>query len=718
MDEEGVVATMPANSDANVVVGAPSPIAGWSNVMESKPKKSVVRYLASGVFVVIAGLTTTGFVLTRQASHDQEERLLKERTGEVAVLLTNSTNSLQSTLGLLGEVYVAGRVDDTGFVAAARSLITGNVTNVGVVDINGNDVVIRAAEGNGAVAGNRLVGDRATLARRAVEANGLVSALVTDTSSGATAFVVALGRPDGFVVYQESLVDPTRPLPSTAESPFRSLDVVLYRAPSPTRGDLVITTTADLAVSGSSVETKLKVGSESWLLITAAKDPLGGSLGRIVPWIILGGGLAAALVTAAVIRLLARRREYAMVLVDERTAALRQSLDDLETARAAADSANRSKNAFLSRMSHELRTPLNAVLGFAQVLELDDIDNDQREAVEQILKGGNHLLELINEVLDISRIDSGDLALSPEPVLVSDVLNETLDLMRPLAAQRSIHLAADRRSGCVKHVFADRQRLKQILLNLLSNAVKYNRMGGTVSVSCEQREPTRFRLKVSDTGPGIRPEHLDLLFVPFERLGADRTEVEGTGIGLALSRRLAEAMGGTIDVASTFGQGSTFTIELPLVEAPVDRYERLGAHDSQPDAVALPLAERATVLYIEDNLANLKLVQRVFSQRHSIEIIPALQGRLGIDLARQHHPVLILLDLHLPDIRGDEVLQQLCDDPATASIPVVILSADATQGQQQRLLAAGASAYLTKPLDIRQLLSIVDNLLSDSALSR
>ena len=309
---------MSANSDANVVVGAPSPIAGWSNVMESKPKKSVVRYLASGVFVVIAGLTTTGFVLTRQASHDQEERLLKERTGEVAVLLTNSTNSLQSTLGLLGEVYVAGRVDDTGFVAAARSLITSNVTSVGVVEINGNDAVIRAAEGNGAVAGNRLVGDRATLARRAVEANGLVSALVTDTSSGATAFVVALGRPDGFVVHQESIVDPTRPPPSTADSP-RNLDVVLYRAPSPTRGDLVITTTADLAVSGSSVETKLKVGSESWLLITAAKDPLGGSLGRIVPWIILGGGLAAALVTAAVIRLLTRRREYAMVLVDERT---------------------------------------------------------------------------------------------------------------------------------------------------------------------------------------------------------------------------------------------------------------------------------------------------------------------------------------------------------------------------------------------------------------
>jgi signal transduction histidine kinase/ActR/RegA family two-component response regulator len=684
--------------------------------MESKLSKSLIRWLALAVFIAIAGLTTTGFVLTRQASRDQEQRLLKERSGEVAVLLSSSTNNLQSTLGLLGEVYVAGR-DESAFAAAARSLINASVTNVGVAEIDGDDVVIRAAEGTGYDDGELLAGDRATLARRAIGATGLVSAVVADASSGPTTFVVALGRADGIVIFQQSIIDPSRPVASTADSPFRNLDVVLYRAPTPAASDLVVTTTADLDVSGRQVQTELKVGSERWLLITSAKAPLGGSLGRVVPWIILGGGLAAALVVAGVIRLLARRREYAMTLVDERTAELRQTLDDLEAARAVADAANRSKNAFLSRMSHELRTPLNAVLGFAQLLELDDINSEQREAVEQILKGGTHLLELINEVLDIARIDSGDLALSPEPVLVSDVLNETLDLMRPLAAQRSIHLAADRRASCTKYVFADRQRLKQILLNLLSNAVKYNRIGGTVSVACEQIEPTRIRLKVSDTGPGIRPEHLELLFVPFERLGADRTDVVGTGIGLALSRRLAEAMSGTIDVDSTFGQGSTFTIELPLVEGPVDRYERLGSHDSHPVRLAVAPAQRATVLYIEDNLANLKLVQRVFSPRHDIEIIPALQGRLGIDLARQHHPVLILLDLHLPDLPGDEVLQQLCDDPTTASIPVVILSADATERQRQRLLAAGASAYLTKPLDIRQLLRIVDDLLSERTFS-
>lgn len=693
---------------------AAEPNAGRSNAIESK-RPPVVRYLALGVFIVIAGLTTTGFVLTRQANHDQEQRLLEERSGEVAALLASSTNGIQSTMELLGEVYVGGRADNSGFTAATRSLVKGGVTNVGVAEIVGDDVIIRSAEGAGDEDGELIVGERAALARRAVEAKGLVSALITDSSTGRTTFVLALGRPDGFVVYQQSIVDPSQPLPSTADSPFRNLDVALYRGPTATAGDLLVTTNVDLDVAGSRDQTELVVGSERWLLVTAAKAPLGGSLGRVVPWIILASGFASALIVAGVIRLLARRREYAMVLVEHRTAALRQTLVDLETARAVADAANRSKNVFLSRMSHELRTPLNAVLGFAQILELGDIDEEEQEAVEQILKGGNHLLELINEVLDIARIDSGDLALSPEAVLVSDVLNESLDLMRPLAANRSIHLAADRRSSCSKHVFADRQRLKQILLNLLSNAVKYNRIGGTVSVTCEQLEPTRLRLKVSDTGPGIRAEQLDLLFVPFERLGADRTAVEGTGIGLALSLRLAEAMGGTINVESTFGQGSTFTIDLPLVEGPVDRYERLGGHDSQPRAALAPTG-RSTVLYIEDNLANLKLVQRVFSQRQNIEIIPALQGRLGLELARQHHPVLILLDLHLPDLPGEEVLQQLCDDPTTASIPVVILSADATPRQTQRLLAAGASAYLTKPLDIRQLLRIVDDLLSDRAI--
>jgi signal transduction histidine kinase/ActR/RegA family two-component response regulator len=400
-------------------------------------------------------------------------------------------------------------------------------------------------------------------------------------------------------------------------------------------------------------------------------------------------------------RSLARASE----LLRKRETALRQAQE-------AADAANRSKSEFLSRMSHELRTPLNAVLGFGQLLELEELTAQQSEAVVHILKGGRHLLDLIDEVLDISRIETGRLPLSPEPVLVSELLRDTVDLIRPLATQRSVHLLADGANTCQAYVFADRQRLKQILLNLLSNAVKYNRSGGTVTVSCGAPDDSRLRINVTDTGPGIGAEHLALLFLPFERLGAERTDTEGTGIGLALSRRLAEAMGGTLDVVTTLGQGSTFWVELPLVEGPVERYERLNSGVLTAVDDVPPTGRGHTVLYIEDNLSNLELVERVLAKRHEVEVIAAMQGGLGLELARQHRPALILLDLHLPDMGGDQVLHQLRDDPATAAIPVIMVSADATPGQIQRLLAAGAIDYLTKPLDVRKLLRLLAEVLA------
>jgi PAS domain S-box-containing protein len=383
-------------------------------------------------------------------------------------------------------------------------------------------------------------------------------------------------------------------------------------------------------------------------------------------------------------------------------------------AQQAAETANQAKSAFISRMSHELRTPLNAVLGFGQLLEVDNLSDDQHDSVNHILKAGRHLLDLINEVLDISRIEAGELALSPEPVLVSDLIQEAVDLMRPAVDQRGIQVVVDRSGICDCYVFADRQRGKQILLNLLSNAVKYNRTRGTIALTCQQKNDARISISVADTGHGIAAERLGLLFVPFERLGAEGTDVEGTGIGLALSKRLAEAMGGTIGATSSLGQGSVFSLELPRVEGPVERYERLngGAHTTVAAA-----ALRHRVLHIEDNLSNLKLVERIFAQRPDVEVIAALHGSLGLELAREHDPALILLDLHLPDIGGEQVLQRLRDDPVTASIPVVIVSADATSGQIQRLLASGASSYITKPIDVRELLSIFEQTIKDQALS-
>ncbi len=255
---------------------------------------------------------------------------------------------------------------------------------------------------------------------------------------------------------------------------------------------------------------------------------------------------------------------------------------------------------------------------------------------------------------------------------------------------------------------ADRQRLLQVLLNLLSNAVKYNREGGSVEVSCDSAVEGRLRIVVRDTGPGILPDELGQLFTPFERLGAEQSGVEGTGLGLSLSKRLIEAMNGTIGVESVPDQGSAFWIELPIAEGQVEESKRVGT-----DLLASPewYAKAYTMLYIEDNLSNLALMERLLQQRPHINLLPTMQGQLGLEMARELRPDLILLDLHLPDIKGDAVLQQLQDDPSTSHIPVVMLSADATQRQIDRLLAAGAWAYLTKPIDVKRLLEILDEAL-------
>lgn len=382
----------------------------------------------------------------------------------------------------------------------------------------------------------------------------------------------------------------------------------------------------------------------------------------------------------------------------------------MSIARREAERANRAKSDFLSRMSHDLRTPLNAVLGFAQLLDMDNLSADQRESVSQILEAGRHLLDLMNEVLDISRVESGNLSLSPEPVAVAEIIDQVVKLMRPLGARRRIDVQALPTAAEDRHVRADRQRLNQILLNLMSNAVKYNRDGGRVTVSCEDRD-ARVRISVSDTGAGIRPEKLALLFTPFERLGADQKGVEGTGLGLALSRGLAEAMGGKLGVNSEIDRGSTFWIELDRAAAatPPDAPPLPGRPPVQQSAAAVS----GTILYIEDNTSNVRLVERLLSQRRPrITLLHAADGVTGIKMAIERRPTLIFLDLHLPDIPGDEVLRRLWEDARTRGIPVAVLSADATLGQNRRLIATGAKAYLTKPIDISKMLVLIDERLT------
>ncbi|HEV7882736.1 MAG TPA: ATP-binding protein [Solirubrobacteraceae bacterium] len=373
-----------------------------------------------------------------------------------------------------------------------------------------------------------------------------------------------------------------------------------------------------------------------------------------------------------------------------------------QAARAEAERANQAKNAFLSRMSHELRTPLNAVIGFGQLLQLDEMTPGQSEAVEQILKAGRHLLDLINEVLDISLIESGAMSLSLEPVRVAEVLAESLSLIGPMADEMQVHLTASPATRADLHVLADQQRLKQVLINLLSNAVKYNRHGGEVSVECTELSDKRIEIVVADNGRGMSSDQLERLFAPFDRLGAEGSGVEGTGLGLSLSRGLVEAMGATITAESQPEVGTTMRVKLASSNAaPMDATARTAS------AQTTERCARSTIVYIEDNLSNLRLVERLVARFPGVRLIPAMQGSLAIDLARQHRPDLILLDLHLPDMNGREVLDRLKRDPATAAIPVIVLSADASPARVAWLGAAGAAGYVSKPINAESLLEVV-----------
>ena len=385
--------------------------------------------------------------------------------------------------------------------------------------------------------------------------------------------------------------------------------------------------------------------------------------------------------------------------------------EELEKARIEAENANLAKSEFLSRMSHELRTPMNSILGFAQLMEMSEISPAHRKGVNHILKSGKHLLDLINEVLDISRIEAGMISLSIEPVKLHNVILEMLDIVQSQALHRNQKIELIPSPSDQLFVLADNQRLKQVLLNLFSNALKYNHESGSVQVKTELRQSgsaakPMIRISVIDTGLGIKPEEIDKIFLPFERIGAEKTKTEGTGLGLNVVKKLIEVMDGKVGVNSIPGVGSTFWIELE--QAKYREFIDVSAILEPKQEMAEDL-KSGTILYFEDNNSNIELVDEILGiHRPNVHLFTSISGKNAVELAKDIKPDLILLDLDLPDIHGREVFINLQADSGTKSIPVVIISADAMTHQIRKMLKAGAQDYLTKPIEIALFLKMVD----------
>jgi PAS domain S-box-containing protein len=397
---------------------------------------------------------------------------------------------------------------------------------------------------------------------------------------------------------------------------------------------------------------------------------------------------------------------------------LQENYVELKSAKAAAEKANLAKSEFLSSMSHELRTPLNAVLGFAQLMasETPPPSKPQKQSIDQILQAGWYLLRLINEILDLAMIESGKVTLSQEAMSLADVLHDCQAMIEPQAQKRGIRMTFPRFDS-LYYVHADRTRVKQVMINLLANAIKYNSDGGAVIVECKMSSENRVRVSVTDTGAGLAPEQVAHLFQPFNRLGQASSSEEGTGIGLVVTKQLVELMGGVIGVSSTVGVGSVFWVELAATSAPALAFDNSSelTTEARAHAATKTSAPRRTLLYVEDNPANLALVEQLIARRSDLKLLTAIDGNLGVQLARTYQPDVILMDINLPGISGFDALEMLRRDPATAHIPVMALSANAVPRDIARGLEAGFFRYLTKPIKVREFMDALDVVLRYAA---
>jgi signal transduction histidine kinase/CheY-like chemotaxis protein len=510
---------------------------------------------------------------------------------------------------------------------------------------------------------------------------------------------------DGIVGRPITEVFPDRPDPCGIATLRASLDIVR----SDQVADTIVVDRYDIPAAGPGCEPDARY----WSLVNVPVPGPGRRLAYIIHWLDDVTDYVRTIQDQAGGAQLAQQGRVRRIEADLLTLSqgLQQGNRALHEANESLRGAYNAKKDFLDRLSHEFRTPLHTILGFGELLSLDGLSAEHREWITMTLQASRHLVQLMDEAGDVAQIEDRTLTLSMEAVPVHSVIADVIEMIRPLALAEGVQIDPPPRPAASQYVRADEQRFRQIMLNLLSNAVKYNYPGGHVTIAVGDQPGDQLRVSVTDTGRGIAGHDVGRLFLPFERLDAAQAGVEGAGLGLALSRDLIEAMEGTTGVTSIQGEGSTFWIELPATE-PVAVSQL--AIERDVIVSSRDYATGKTVLYAEDMVENFRLVEQILKQRPSVTLLPAMLASVALDLARQHRPDMILLDLRLPDMPGEEVLLRLRADARTRDIPVVILSADATRQRIDQFRANGVVDYLIKPIDVRSLLRTVDSALGEA----